>query len=232
MDDDKGMKTVGIIQARVGSTRLPYKMLLSLHGKPIIEWVVRRVQKSKLLDEIIVAIPNTSENDILEKYCKGYDVIVYRGSEDDVLDRFYQASKLVNIDSIVRICADNPLISPEEIDTLIEFFIDNKCDYAYNHIPNNNEYPDGLGAEIISNKTLSLIHDKAKIKAHREHCFSYIIENPNMFIIKTFSPESVDMWHPELKFDVDNFQDYEYLHLRKFSIEINARDIVKLYLNL
>lgn len=152
------MKTVAIIQARVGSTRLPYKMLLSLHGKPIIEWVVKRVAKSKKIDELVVAIPKTEDNDVLAKYIQDLGFDVFRGSEDNVLGRFYQSVKDKNATHIVRVCADNPLIDGSEIDNLIDFYQNNPCDYAYNHIPTNNLYPDGLGAEIISYGLLKHIH--------------------------------------------------------------------------
>jgi len=164
------MKTIAIIQARLGSTRLPNKMLLSLHGKPIIEWVIKRVKKSKLLDDIIVAIPNTKKDDVLEFYLKRLDVKVFRGSETNVLNRFYEAVKNDNVKNIVRVCADNPLICGEEIDNLIKFYLENKCDYAYNHIPKNNLYPDGLGAEIVSFELLNWLNKNVKKRKHKEHC--------------------------------------------------------------
>ena len=98
--------TIAIIRARMGSTRLPNKMLLSLHGKPIIEWVVKRVQKSKLLDAIVVAIPNTKKDEILENYLKDLGVEVFKGSEENVLNRFYASVKDKQPKNIVRICAD------------------------------------------------------------------------------------------------------------------------------
>ena len=113
---------VAIIQARMGSARLPYKMMLSLHGHPIIEWVLKRVKSSQKLHSIVVAIPLSSENDILEKYLRSLEVDVYRGNEEDVLLRFYEAAKLKKATHIVRVCADNPLISSEEIDYLIKFY--------------------------------------------------------------------------------------------------------------
>lgn len=222
------MKTVAIIQARIGSTRLKNKMLLSLHGKPIIEWVIKRVQKAELLDDLIVAIPDTKENNLLESYCHNYGVKTYRGAENDVLDRFFKAAIIVKASKIVRICADNPLIDPEEIDNLITFFNNNECDYAYNHIPYNNYYPDGLGAEIVSLQTLEKLNLKAK-KTEREHVFNYIRTNQAEFRIKTFDPIFKELWHPELKFDIDTIKDYEYLHSQKYVIGINSIELVKLF---
>ena len=222
------MKTIGIIQARIGSTRLPNKMLLSLHGKPIIEWVVSRAKKSKLLDDVIVAIPNTKKNDILEYYLKKLNVKVFRGSESNVLNRFYEATKTENADFIVRICADNPLICGEEIDNLIKFYLNKECDYAYNHIPKNNLYPDGLGAEIVSFKLLEWLNKNVKENKHKEHCFSYIWDNQDKFIIKTFNPKK-ELQYPNIKLDVDIFDDFYKLALKPIDIDMNAEEIINIF---
>ena len=222
------MKTVAIIQARLGSTRLPNKMLLSLHGKPIIEWVVRRVKKSKLLDDVIVAIPDNKINDVLEYYLKQLNIKVFRGSENNVLNRFYEAVKNENADNIVRICADNPLICSEEIDNLVKFYLDNECDYGYNHIPKNNLYPDGLGAEIISFNLLKWLNENVKEDKHKEHCFSYIWDNQDKFTIKTFNPKK-ELQYPNIKLDVDTFEDYTKLALSPIDIDMNAEEIIKIF---
>jgi len=208
------MKTIGVIQARMGSSRLPYKMMLSLHGTPVIGWVVKRAIKAKLLDDIIVALPNTKENDIIESYLETNKIKCYRGSENDVLKRIYNAAKQEKASYVVRICADNPLISPVEIDNLINFYRNNKCDYAYNHIPKNNNYPDGLGAEIISFDLLKEIENNAKKKIYREHCCMYIYENKDKYKILTFNPPRKNIAYPNLKFDLDTFDDY-YTYLQK-----------------
>ena len=223
------MKIVGIIQARLGSTRLPCKIMLSLHGHPIIEWVVRRVKKSQRLNEVIVAIPDTKENDILAKYLLTLDVLVHRGSETDVLKRFCEAAALAKATHILRICADNPLISGKEIDNLIEFYQQNACDYAYNHIPKNNTYPDGLGAEIVSSSLLNKLHRLAEKPEHRGHCISYLTDNPDKFTIKTFDPPNPGLACPELKLDVDTFEDYTYLASRDFDIQTTIEDLIKIF---
>jgi len=222
------MKTVAIIQARLGSTRLPNKMLLSLHGKPIIEWVVKRVKKSKLLDDIIVAIPDTRKDDVLEYYLKKLNVNVFRGSEANVLNRFYEAIKNKNVKNIVRVCADNPLICGEEIDSLIKFYLENKCDYAYNHIPKNNLYPDGLGAEIVSFELLKWLNENVTEKKHKEHCFSYIWDNGDKFIIKTFNPKK-ELQYPNIKLDIDTFDDYYKLALSPIDIDMSGEEIIKIF---
>ena len=223
------MKTIAIIQARIGSTRLPYKMMLSLHGKPIIEWVIKRVQKATLLDDIVVAIPIGEDNDILAKYIEDLDVKVFRGSEDNVLERFYKASQNFKATHIVRVCADNPLIDSKEIDNLTEFYKENPCDYAYNHIPKENLYPDGLGAEIISYELLEQLYKTVTEQKHKEHCLSYITDNADKFAIKTFDPKEKELHHPELKFDIDTFDDYYKLVMKEFDINVSSKELIKLF---
>jgi len=223
------MKTTAIIQARLGSTRLPYKMMLSLHGKPIIEWVVKRVQKSKLLDDIIVAIPISEDNDVLAKYIIKMGVKVFRGSESNVLNRFYESVKNEKPSQIVRICADNPLIDGIEIDNLIEFYNTHSCDYAYNHIPKNNLYPDGLGAEIISFNLLKFMNETVTSQYHKEHCLSYIWEHSEKYNIKTFNPIDTQLHHPNLKFDIDTFDDYYKLSMKDFTIDVSSKELIEIF---
>ena len=222
------MNVVGVIQARLGSTRLPYKMMLSLHGHPIIEWVVKRVMMSRKLNEIVAAIPETTENDILEKHIQTLGIDVCRGSEEDVLDRLCKAARHKKATHIVRICADNPLVAGEEIDRLIEFYINNPCDYAYNHIPKDNTYPDGLGAEIVSFEILEYLNRKVTNKRYREHCFSYITDHAQEFSIKTFDPPNPHIARPDLKLDIDTFEDYRRLSLKVFEIDTSAEELVKI----
>lgn len=222
-------KTIAVAQARMGSSRLPRKMLLPLHGRPIIEWVLRRVETSKLLDGIVAAIPDSPENDALAAVISNLGFDVFRGSEDDVLDRFFHAAASRDAQRVVRICADNPLISGEEIDNLITFFNSASCDYAYNHIPRGNRYPDGLGAEITTMSVLSRIHREAFAPAHREHCMSYITDNPQMFDIKTFDPPDPDIAFPDVRLDVDTEDDLRKLSDLELSIDMSPREIVSIF---
>lgn len=222
-------KTIAVVQARMGSTRLPRKMLLPLHGRPLIQWVLWRTETSNLLDGIVAAIPDTPQNDGLAAVIGNLGFDVYRGDESDVLDRFYKAAVSKNAGVVVRICADNPLISGEEIDNLIKYFGATRCDYAYNHIPKGNRYPDGLGAEIVTMDVLKRVHREASIPAHREHCMSYITDNPQMFSIKTFDPPDPDIADPSLKLDVDTEEDLGKLSALKLSINMTSREIVTLF---
>ena len=217
---------VAIIQARMEASRLPGKMMLPLHGIPVVEWVFRRIKKAKSIQNIVFAIPDTTSNDILSDYLKKIGATVYRGNEKDVVERFYFAARASSATHIVRICADNPFVSGSEIDRLVQFYLESDCNYAYNHIPKNNCYPDGIGAEIVSLKTLRDIHEEAKNPDHREHVFNFIWAHLDRFEIFTFDPADERLACPDLKLDIDTQQDYEKLCQMKVNIEMEGHQIV------
>ena len=210
----------------MGSKRLPNKMLLFLHGYPICEWVFKRVQQAKTVDQIIFALPNSKDNDILAWYLESIGANVYRGSEIDLVDRYYKAAKLYKADSIIRVCGDNPMICGSEIDFLVDFFKQQQCDYAYNHIPKNNTYPDGLGAEICSIEILAEINSKAVTKAQREHLFKVLWDNEVNYDIKTFNPRK-EISYPKLKLDIDTLEDYKRLLEKPYRIGMSANEIIE-----
>ena len=214
-----------IIQARMGSSRLPNKMMLHLHGYSVVEWVYSRVKKSSKVAQVVFAIPDTAQDDVLAWYLQSIGANIYRGSEADLVDRFYKAAKKYKASNVIRICADNPLVCASEIDRLIDFYSNNMCDYAYNHIPKDNRYPDGLGAEICSVDVLQEIHNKATTSEHREHIFNYIWDNLSQYQIKTLDPPS-ELAHPYLNLDLDTMQDYNNLMNKPYDITMSASDIV------
>jgi spore coat polysaccharide biosynthesis protein SpsF len=224
----KKKNVVAIIQARMGSKRLPNKMMLHLHGKPIINWVVDRSSRSKLIDQLVVAIPSSKENDILEHYLNMLNVNIFRGSEVDLVGRYYEASILYKATHIVRICADRPLISNQEIDNLIYFFLNNDYDYAYNHYPINNKYPIGFGAEITTMDVLEMIYLKSSDPSDREHLFNYILNKNNDFKIGTFDPHDQRIRRPELKFDIDDYDDYHRLLEVDYDMNMTPHQIINI----
>lgn len=223
-------KIAAIVQARLGSTRLPLKSLLTLIDRPVIDWVYKRLTLAKRLDQIIIAIPDTPNDQILADYLKKQKIPFIKGPEDDVLSRFILAAKEVNADAIVRVCADNPLVWGEAVDQLIEFYEKTDADYAYNHIPKNNLWPDGLGAEIISREVLDYLNIKAKKKSQREHCLNYIWDNQHQFKIGTFNPRENALQHPELKLDMDNPKDYYNLACKPIHWKMSGPEIIKIFL--
>ena len=219
------MKNVAIIQARMGSLRLPNKMLLNFHGHPIIKWVFHRVLKAKKIDQVVFAIPDKKKDDELFFYLKSINASIYRGNENDVVERYYYAAELFKANRVIRICADNPFICGSEIDRLVNYFDQNTCDYAYNHIPKNNLYPDGLGAEICSIELLKEIYLNSKSKLHREHVFNFIWDNLDKYIVKTFNPPKA-LAFPEIKLDIDTLQNFTALSKKNFKINMTAEEIL------
>jgi spore coat polysaccharide biosynthesis protein SpsF len=220
------VKTVAIIQARMGSTRLSNKMMLHLHGYPVCEWVYRRVQLAKSIDKVVFALPDTKDNDVLASFLESIKATVFRGSETDLVERFYLAAKYFSADQIVRVCGDNPLICASEIDKLVVFFESERCNYAYNHIPKDNFYPDGLGAEICSMQLLVDIFNRAKTGSQREHLFNTIWDHKHDYSIKTFDPDE-GLAHPNVKFDIDTIDDYNRLLQKPYRINMSALELLQ-----
>ena len=204
------MKVVAIIQARMGSTRLHGKVMKTILGKPVILWDLERVSLSKLIDKIVVAIPYGNENDIIEDTIKEYDdkIIIMRGSEENVLDRYYQAALQTDADVIVRITSDCPLIDPVVIDLVIEQFISKKCDYCSNTLQRT--YPRGLDTEIFSFEALTRAWNEAKEDYEREHVTLYIIENPEKFILVNVSND-IDFSH--LRWTLDTKENFKIINI-------------------
>ncbi len=215
-----------IIQARLGSQRLHKKMLRDLCGKPLIQRVLERVNQSNLIDDFILAVPDSQENEELLFFAEKNNYISFQGKENDVLDRFFQAAKTccndLNDNTIIlRACADNPFIDPSEIDRLISFFMDGEYDYAFNNRPaDNNMYPDGLGAEIFKFSLLKKLWENAVTKSHREHVTLYALDNSHMFNIGTLKAP-IQIAFPEIKLDIDTEEDFKWVE--KIYSELNKK---------
>ena len=177
-----------IIQARTNSSRLPKKALKKINGMPSICYVIDRVKKSKKIKKIILATTNNKEDSILLKIAKEKNILGFAGSENDVLERFYQTAITHNADPIIRITGDCPLIDHKIIDEIIDFFLSHKFDYVSNTIFPT--YPDGQDVEIFSFRTLKHVHDNAKWKSEREHVTPYIEKNPKKFKIFNYTHNS------------------------------------------
>jgi len=161
-----------IIQARMGATRLPNKVLMPLAGKPVLEHVICRCQHAKLVDKVIVATTVEPKDLFVVNFASGLSVSVFCGSVNDVLDRYYQAARLFELQHVVRITADCPMIDPEVIDRVIAEYFDKGADYAANTLEET--YPDGEDVEVFSFDVLSRAWKDAKIFSEREHVTPYI----------------------------------------------------------
>jgi spore coat polysaccharide biosynthesis protein SpsF len=163
-----------IIQARMGSTRLPGKVLLKVDGQPLLKFMVDRVNKSERVDKIIIATTTESKDDPIVDFCKDNNWSFYRGSENDVLDRYYQAAKLYHADTIIRLTADCPLIDAEFIDKTIELYLNSNVDYASNTCPPDlKKYPDGSDVEVFSFTALEKAWNETTNLKDREHVTFY-----------------------------------------------------------
>ena len=161
------MKKSIIIQARLGSTRFPNKILKKVYKeKTVLEIIYRRLLKSSLTDDIIFAIPNNNENIKLKNFIKNkLKAKLFLGSEKNVINRYFMSSKKFKSDIIIRITADCPLVDPKIIDEYIDILIKEKLDYVYNGFPHT--YPDGMDVEVFRFKALKTAHTKAKTKIQK-----------------------------------------------------------------
>jgi spore coat polysaccharide biosynthesis protein SpsF len=202
------MKTVGIIQAHMGSSRLPGKVLKDLAGKPMLERVVRRVQRFSKMDEVVVAASNLVVDDPIEEKCLAWSVPVFRGDDEDVLSRFLGAAHAFGADTCVRITSDCPLIDPEVGDDVIDRFLAAApaVDYASNKIPQS--YPRGLDTEVFTLEALERADRQARHNYERTHVTIHMYEHPEQFKLLSVV-DSVD--RSAWRWTVDTDEDLEFV---------------------
>lgn len=224
------MKIVAIIQARMTSTRLPGKIMKKILDKTLLEYQLERVSRSRLIDEIVVATTVNKTDDVIVDLCKNLNYSFYRGSEDNVLSRYYEAAKHSKANVIVRLTSDCPLIDPDMIDQVIETFIQKQgnIDYVSNTLVRS--YPRGMDTEVFSESALYKAYTNAKDISAKEHVTSYIYSNPKEF--KLANLECV----PDLsahRWTVDTEEDFELIkriieNLYPVKEEFTFQDCVKL----
>jgi spore coat polysaccharide biosynthesis protein SpsF (cytidylyltransferase family) len=216
------MNVIVIIQARMGASRLPGKMLMDVAGKPAIAHVVNRVRQAKRASGIILATTTAPGDDVLAEWAKKNEVACFRGSEQDVLDRYYHAAKEQSADAVVRITGDCPLIDPAMIDAVVHAYEAGDCDYASNIHPPT--YPDGLDTEVFSYYSLEKAWKEATLNSEREHVTPYIWKHQELFRMKNYElrikDEIVDL--SAERWTLDTPEDLEFL--RRVAGEIPAGD--------
>ncbi|MFZ3277306.1 MAG: glycosyltransferase family protein [Candidatus Sulfotelmatobacter sp.] len=173
------MKIVAIVQARMGSSRLPNKVLKDLAGATVLDRVLNRLGRSRLIRETLVATTTEPADNAIVEHCERTGQKVFRGSERDVLDRYYQAAKSTNADVVVRITSDCPLIDPEVTDATVRAFLDQRSDYTSN--VRVRTYPRGLDTEVMTVQALERAWREGTKPYEREHVTPYIYENPGKF---------------------------------------------------
>ncbi len=172
------MNIVAIIQARMTSSRLPNKVLKPLAGKPVLEHIVNRLKNCKTLNAIVVATSTDSSDDAIAAWCEATRVNCYRGSLNDVLDRYYQAATQYNADAVVRITGDCPVIDPEIVDEVVNGYLVGQWD-SYSLA---GDFPDGLDCQVFWYKALAKAWAEATLPSEREHVGPYIEKtHPDLF---------------------------------------------------
>jgi len=199
-------KVVAIIQARVGSTRLPKKVLKKIVGRPMLWHVIDREKESKLVNEIVLATTSRDEDKPLLELARKSGVKSFAGSEEDVLDRYFQAATKFGADVIVRVTADCPLIDPRIVDKVIKHFSGSGFDYVSNTLKPT--YPDGLDVEVFSYDALKKAWENAKRSSEREHVTAYIRNHPETFKIGNVEHEK-DL--SEMRWTVDTDKDLKFV---------------------
>jgi len=179
------MNTVAVIQARMGSSRLPGKVLMDLGGETTLARVVRRLQRSRQVTKIVVATTTESADEVIVEECERLQVSCFRGSEQNVLDRYYQAAHENAAEAVVRVTSDCPVIDPELVDETVEVFRDEHADYASNVFPRT--YPRGLDTEVFSFDALDRAWREAREAHQREHVTPYLYEHPQIFKLASLS---------------------------------------------
>lgn len=241
---NKKPQVVAIIQARIGSSRLPGKVMMPIVGKPVLWHVVDRVKRAKLVDQVVVATSTNPKDKKIVEFCEKNNIEVFKGSENDVLDRYYQCAKKYHAKCVVRITSDCPLVDSKLIDQLIEKFFREKIDHkgiatgAGVSLDKINKYPQGFDAAILSFKALNKAWKRAKDPVDREHVTVYIWQRPNDFKLgKPLTPQkdysnyrlTVD-WSEDLKL-IRTIYEKLYIQNKHFGFQ-DVIKFLKLYPNL
>lgn len=234
-------RIVLIIQARMGSMRLPGKSMMPLAGVPMVGRILERVKRCDSINTIVVATTQKTEDNVLAELAQSYGVLAFRGSENDLVDRYFQCAKEYQADIIVRLPADNPVSEPQEIDRIIEYHLGGESEFSSNLSQVfGNGYPDGIGAEVLAMDVLEEVWHNCTDPHKREHVhlsfFDYKTQrpaNPERYRVGTVNCPA-EFRRPDLVLDVNTIDEYqfmselyEYLYPRNPNFHIT--DIIRWY---
>jgi spore coat polysaccharide biosynthesis protein SpsF len=221
------MKVIAIVQARMASTRLPGKVLANLGSHSVLACVIHRVRKCRLIDELVIATTGEPCDDEIVREAERHATPVYRGSEHDVLDRYYQAADTFHAESVVRVTSDCPLIDSEVSDRTIREFLEKRPDYASNVLERT--YPRGLDTEVVSMAALEQAWREASQPYERSHVTPYLWQNPQRFRLLSVKG---DLDHSAYRWTLDTPEDLSFLRTvyDRFdgSIDFTWRDVLSL----
>ena len=199
-------KITVIIEARTNSSRLPNKVIAKIEDKPMIFYVINRTKKIKSVEQVVLATTKEKNDQALLEIAEENGIIGFEGDTNDVLNRDYQCALKVSADPIIRITGDCPLLDPNVVENMLQFFLKNNYDYVSNRITPT--YPDGLDAEIYSFETLQKTAQKAKWSSERELVTTYITKNPKNFKIFNYE-QKTDL--SNLRWAIDQKEDLKFV---------------------
>ena len=220
------MKIIAITQARTGSTRFPYKIMNKIENETLLSIHINRIKKAKKINSIIIATTSKKNDDVIKQQADKLKVNCFRGDEDDVLDRFYQAAKIHNPDYVVRLTSDCPLIDPILIDEIIKATISSNVDYCSNTLIES--YPDGQDIEVFTFSALKKAWKESVLKSEREHVTPFMKKN-----FKSINIHSNNMEFNKVRMTVDEPNDLVVINklVDKLGLNENWQNYTKLYLN-
>jgi len=220
------MKIIAITQARTGSTRFPYKIMNKIENETLLSIHINRIKKAKKINSIIIATTSKKNDDVIKQQADKLKVNCFRGDEDDVLDRFYQAAKIHNPDYVVRLTSDCPLIDPILIDEIIEAAIIANVDYCSNTLIES--YPDGQDIEVFTFSALKKSWKESVLRSEREHVTPFMKKN-----CKSINIHSNNMEFNKVRMTVDEPNDLVVINklVDKLGLNENWQNYTKLYLN-
>ena len=240
----QSFRVVLILQARMGSARLPGKSMMDLAGEPLVARILERVKRCTKLDDIVLAIPDTDQNKPLSMLANKYGVKVFAGSENDLVDRYYQAALLNQANVIVRIPADNTTPQPEEIDRIIDHHLSlNRPGFSSNlSVIDDSGYPDGIGAEVFDFSLLADVKKKVRDPFKREHVhLNFYNYETGEAVDANWCPISTvqcpqEFRRPDLILDVNTKDQYDFMvqlydALYYKNSHFNITDIISWYDN-
>jgi spore coat polysaccharide biosynthesis protein SpsF len=226
------MNIVCIVQARTGSSRLPNKVLMSICNKTVLEHDIERLKRIKNINKIIIATTIEPDDIAIVNESNRIGIQSFRGSENDVLSRYYYAAKENNADAIVRVTSDCPLIDSIISENIIQFYIDNESKYDYVSNTLDRTFPRGLDTEVFSFKSLEKAFNEAKRQRDREHVTPYIWDNPMLFRLFQYKN---DIDFSDLRWTLDTIEDFQLIEriynliYEKKEHNFNMNEVLNLY---
>lgn len=200
------MRRVATIEARMTSSRLPGKILRDLIGKPLLERLVERARKAKLVDEVVVATTTNPQDDAVESWARKVGISIYRGSEEDVLLRVLEAARFYKADIIVELTGDCPLLDPVLIDQVIDAYLEGDFDYVSNN--KERSFARGFDVQVFSRDVLEEVNRLTDDPADHEHVSLYIYEHPERYKLHTLKAPA-ELFSPDTRLCVDTLDDFQ-----------------------